>query len=132
MGQNADPAATPRPDISPFPSIVTNATTLDFFQYINYALFGVTTTDSTHIPSTLQIGASIIDQYDDDQLTTGIYFSGGSPTDPPCDPNATCMTFGADVGSTPPLPQSCVTLLPVPAYVSSGVFANRPSAVWVS
>ena len=126
VGQNANPAATPRPDISPFPSIVTATTTLDFFQYINYALFGVSSNDSTHIASTLQIGASIIDQYDDDQLTTGIYFSGGSPSDPPCDANATCMTFGADAGSTPPLPQSCVTLLPVPAYVSSGVFANRP------
>jgi hypothetical protein len=112
--------------LSAIPAFPGDLTTLDFFQYINYALFGVTTADSTHIPSTLQIGASIIDQYDDDPLTTGIYFSGGSPSDPPCDPGATCMTFGADAGSTPPLPQPCVTLSLVPAYVSSGVFANRP------
>ena len=125
VGQNPTPGATPRPDISPFPSILTTAAPLDFFQYINYALWGRTDADSTHIASTLQIGASIVDQYDDDLLTTGIYFSGRIPSDPPCDPSATCMTFGAD-GSTPPLPQSCVTLLPVPAYVSSGVFANRP------
>ena len=128
VGQDSNPAATPRPDISPFPSDPSNLTTLDFFQYINYALFGVTGVDpnnSAHFPFTLQIGASIIDQYDNDQLTTGIYFSGGSPSDPPCDPDATCMTFGAD-GSTPPLPQSCVTLSAVPPYATSGVFASRP------
>jgi hypothetical protein len=125
VGQNADPAATPRPDISPFPSIVTASTTFDFFQYINYALFGVNTSDSAHIAFTLQIGASIIDQYDDDLLTTGIYFSGGTPSDPPCDANPTCMTFGADAGSAPPPPQSCVTSS-VPSYSSSNVFANRP------
>jgi hypothetical protein len=116
--------------IPAFPNNPGALNTLDFFQYINYALFGyapsgVNTNDSTHIAFTLQIGASIIDQYDDDQLTTGIYFSGASPSDPPCDPSATCMTFGAD-GSAPPLPQSCVTSLPVPPYVSSNVFANRP------
>jgi hypothetical protein len=127
VGQDSNPAATPRPDISPFPSNTTLLNTLDFFQYINYALFGVTGSDpnlAQHFPPTLQIGASIIDQYDDDQLATGIYFNPGSNPDN-CDPSiSACITFGADAGSAPtPLP--CV-VSSSPAYVSSGVFANRP------
>jgi hypothetical protein len=122
VGQDSNPAATPRPDISPLP---TDLTTLDFFQYINYALFGVTTADSTHLPLTLQIGASIIDQYDNDQLTTGIYFNPGSDPDN-CDPSiSACITFGADAGSAPEPPLACV-VPSSPAYVSSNVFANRP------
>ena len=49
------------------------------------ALGSLSTADSTHIASTLQIGASMIDQYDDDLLTTGIYFDPGSNPDN-CDP----------------------------------------------
>ena len=126
VGQNPDPAATPRPDISPFPSILPTTTTpLDFFQYINYALWGRTDADSTHIASTLGVGAALIDQYDNDPLTTGIYFGSNAvtcDTDPPI--NA-CLVYGADAGSAPPPPLPCVAPSP-PAYVSSGVFVNRP------
>jgi hypothetical protein len=37
---------------------------LDFFQYLNYARYGVTASDSAHIATTLSIGAALIDQYD--------------------------------------------------------------------
>ena len=76
-------APTPWSAIPPFPS---DLTTLDFFQYINYALFGtgVTTADSTHIPYTLGIGAALIDQYDDgcntNALITGIYYGSNPAT----------------------------------------------------
>ena len=122
VGQSGN---TPLSAIPAFPGIFTT-TSLDLFQYINYALWGVTTADSnsTHIASTLQIGASIIDQYDDDLLTTGIYF-GSNPatcdTDPPI--NA-CLVYGADAGSAPPPPLPCVSSSP--PYVPSNVFANRP------
>jgi hypothetical protein len=111
-------------------------TALDFFQYINYALFGVTASDpsSIHFPFTLQIGASIIDQYDNDSLITGIHFTTTSGSDPNnCDGLTACITFGADGGSAGPQPPlSCVTPSPTPPpatpppYVSSGVFLNRP------
>ena len=114
---------TPLSAIPAFPGIFTT-TPLDLFQYINYALWGRIDPDSTHIASTLQIGASIIDQYDDDLLTTGIYFGSNlatCDTDPPI--NA-CLVNGADAGSAPPPPLPCVPSFP--PYVPSNVFANRP------
>src|SRR4029077_20704028 len=101
VGQSGN---TPLPAIPAFPS---DLTTLDFFQYINYALWGVTTADSNplHLSPTLQIGASIIDQYDDDPLTTGIYFNPGSnPAICDTDPPNACLVYGADSGSAPPSP----------------------------
>ena len=112
--------------LSAIPVLPSDLTTLDFFQYINYALFGVTATDAAHFPLTLQRGASIIDEYDNDALTTGIYFSPGSnPAN--CDPLiSACITFGADPGSTPPPPLSCV-VSPSPAPpTASNVSPNRP------
>ena len=94
IGNQGAISITPLSAIPVFPP--GDLTTLDFFQYINYALFGVTASDVAHLPLTLQRGASIIDEYDNDTLTTGIYFSGGSPSGTPCDPDATCITFGAD------------------------------------
>jgi hypothetical protein len=125
VGQDANPNATPRPDISPFPS---DLTTLDFFQYINYALFGRTDSDSTHCARTLEIGASIIDQYDNDTSSTGIYFNPGSAPYG-CDDSlaSSCITFGADAGSAGPsgTPLPCVTGVST-TYSPSGVFLNRP------
>jgi hypothetical protein len=96
--QNVSGSPTPLPAIPPFPS---DLTTLDFFQYINYALFGtgVTTPDSTHIPYTLGIGAALIDMYDTDAFITGIYYNGPNPAT--CDPaiNA-CVVYGAEQNQT--------------------------------
>ena len=93
---------TPLLAIPPFPSHLKN---LDFFQYINYALFGVTGNDPAlaHFPLTLQIGASVIDQYDNDSLTTRIYFNSG-PNSNNCDFSlgSACITFGADAGKRGP------------------------------
>lgn len=111
---------TPLPAIPPFPSNLTS-NPIDFFQYINYALWGRIDADSTHIASTLSIGASIIDQYDADQPTTGIYFGSNPAT---CDPTiAACLVYGADTNPPPP-PLPCVPS--APGYVASNVFINRP------
>jgi hypothetical protein len=85
--------------IPAFPSNLTT-TTPDFFQYINYALFGRTDSDSDHIPFTLGIGAALIDLYDADTLVTGIYY--GSPANNSlCDPDiAACIVYGAENGTT--------------------------------
>jgi hypothetical protein len=119
-----DPANhTPLSSIPAFPS---DLTTLDFFQYINYALFGVTTADSTHCPLTLQRGASIIDQYDSDALATGIYFNPGSNPDN-CDPLiSACITFGADSGSMVQPPLSCVVSASPTPPTAANVFLNGP------
>ena len=103
---NQDPLnTTPLSAIPPFPS---DFTTLDFFQYINYALFGVTTGDSTHIPFTLGIGAALIDASDADTnqlnnvnaLITGIYYGSSAAT---CDPAiAACLVYGAEQQTNSP------------------------------
>lgn len=57
----------------------------DFFQVLNYAEFSIETADTTHIATTLALGAAIIDQYDDGTsadpvtttTTTMIEYSGG-------------------------------------------------------
>ena len=64
VGQGTN--TTPLSAIPAFPS---DFTTLDFFQYINYALFGRIDDDSTHIPYTLGIGAALIDMYDVETTT---------------------------------------------------------------
>jgi hypothetical protein len=75
---------------------------LDFFQYLNYALFGVTTADSTDMPFTLGIGAALIDQYDNpitdpSKLLTGIYYGSHDPD--PCNsdpPVPACLVYGVE------------------------------------
>ena len=122
VGQGTN--TTPLPAIPPFP---TDLTTLDFFQYINYALFGVTAADALqlHFPSTLQRGASIIDEYDYDSMITGIYFIPGSNPDN-CDPSiSACITFGAETG-TPPPPLSCVRSPSPTPPPPIDVLPNRP------
>ena len=124
---NQDPNNTT--PLSAIPAFPGDLTKLDLFQYINYALFGtgVTTTDSDSLrfPSTLQRGASIVDEYDNDPLTTGIYFNPGSNPDN-CDPLiSACITFGAETG-TPPPPLSCVRSPSPTPPPPIDVFLNRP------
>jgi hypothetical protein len=60
-------------------------TSPEFFQLLNYAMNGTNSDDSTHLFTTLSIGAALIDQYDDSILsdpTTGtttamIEYNGG-------------------------------------------------------
>jgi hypothetical protein len=80
------------------PAFPSDLTTLDFFQYINYALFGVTTADSTNIPFTLGIGAALVDQYDAETTrVTGIYYGSSTPT---CDAGiGACLVYGAEFPS---------------------------------
>lgn len=102
-----NPTATPSPlsAIPAFPIDSTKLNTLDFFQYINYALFGRTDDDSTDIPYTLGIGAALIDQYDADggssnanAFITGIYY--GTNNTFTCDPGPpalnACLVYGAE------------------------------------
>jgi hypothetical protein len=90
---------TPLLAIPAFPG---DLTTLDFFQYINYALFGRTDSDSTDIPYTLGIGAALIDNYDADSsvtnaygLITGIYYGSAAA---PCavDGIPACLVYGME------------------------------------
>jgi hypothetical protein len=65
--------------------IPTFTTNPEFFQLLNYAINGTNSDDTTHIYTTLSIGAAVIDQYDDstaaDPLTgtttTMIEYNGG-------------------------------------------------------
>jgi hypothetical protein len=112
---------TPLSAIPPFPGNVTT-TPIDSFQYINYALWGRTDADPTHIASTLSIGASIIDQYDADGQSTGIYYGlTGAP--PNCDAiNDACLVYGLEqTGSY--VPPTCVS---PPTPTLSNVSPNRP------
>jgi hypothetical protein len=112
--------------LSAIPAFPSDLTTLDFFQYINYALFGVTISDpdSTHIASTLQIGASLIDQYDTDALITGIYYGGSNPAT--CDPLNACPVYGAEQNQNETgWSLMCISPQP-PMPTLSGVFVNRP------
>jgi hypothetical protein len=89
-----NPTATPSP-LPYIPAFPSDLTTLDFFQYINYALFGRTDNDSTDMPYTLGIGAALIDLYDADSLLTGIYYGSSALTT--CDTGiAACLVYGAE------------------------------------
>src|SRR5262249_37377005 len=58
----------------------------EFFQLLNYAVYSTNAADSTHIATTLSLGATIIDQYDDDTssdatantTSTMIEYAGGN------------------------------------------------------
>lgn len=110
VGQGTN--STPLSAIPAFPS---DLTTLDFFQYINYALFGVTTSpdpDPTHFPFTLGIGAALIDLYDADSLSTGIYYGSSAATCP--DGIPACLVYGAENGTTvsPTVGAGCMSSVP--------------------
>jgi hypothetical protein len=113
--------------LSAIPAFPSDLTTLDFFQYINYALFGVTTgadPDPTHFPFTLGIGAALIDQYDaGNALITGIYYGSNPATCDLSPPINACLVYGAEqTGSSvwyqpptcisAPTPQPLVTPTP--------------------
>lgn len=110
---NQDPNnTTPLLAIPAFPS---DLTTLDFFQYINYALFGVTTADSTDIPYTLGIGAALIDMYDTETtMLTGIYYGSHAASCP--DGIGACLVYGAEVTSSTARSQAptCISAPPSP------------------
>ncbi len=100
----------------------------EFFQLLNYAINGTNSDDTTHIYTTLSIGAAIIDQYDDSTVadpligitTTMIEYNGGwafglentDPGRPPASPSP----FPAPAGMSP---------TPPPA-VSGYVMLDRP------
>jgi hypothetical protein len=117
---------TPLPAIPAIPLDLTT-TTLDFFQYINYALFGRTDADQTDMPYTLGIGAALIDQYDTDTLLTGIYYS--APPNPAslCDPINACSVYGVEYATNGTVLRygdpsvQCVSALP-PDSAAQGSF----------
>jgi hypothetical protein len=104
----------------------------EFFQLLNYAINGTNADDSTHIFTTLSIGAAIIDQYDDNTAadpttgttTTMIEYNGGwafglentDPTRPSPSPIPTPSPFPSPGGMSP---------TPPPA-VSGYAMLNRP------
>jgi len=113
------PTASPTPTPTPTPTATPSSSTMDFFQYINYALFGRTCEapdDTTHVPYTLGIGAALIDQYDTDALNTGIYY-GSNATDP-CNsspPVNACLVYGPEqTGSTVTYPDPAGGCIPPP------------------
>ena len=90
---------TPAPGGSPAP---------DFFQILNYAYPGQT------IDQILSLGASIIDQYDADQVTTAIEYAG---------------TPGVALGmedADPPIAMGSPSPSPVPTPISGYVVLQRP------
>jgi Tfp pilus assembly protein PilX len=90
---------TPAPNGSPSP---------DFFQVLNYAYPGHT------ILQILSLGASIIDQYDADQVTTAVEYSG-SPG----------VAWGMENRGSP-LPMGSPSPSPVPTPISGYVVLQRP------
>jgi len=95
----------------------------EFFQLLNYAMNRTNAGDSSHILTTLSVGAALIDQYDDDTAadpltgttTTMIEYSGGwavglENTDP-ARPNASPAPspFPLPTGMSPPPPPAITT-----------------------
>jgi len=107
-------------------------TTPEFFQLLNYAMNGTNTDDTTHIFTTLSIGAAIIDQYDGSAAadpttgttTTMIEYNGGwafglensDPARPSPSPLPTPSPFPPPGGMSP---------TPPPA-ISTYVMLDRP------
>ena len=90
---------TPAPGGSPAP---------DFFQILNYAYPGQS------IAQILSLGASIIDQYDADQVTTAIEYAG-----------APGIAWGME-DADPPIPMGSPSPSPVPTPISGYVVLQRP------
>jgi len=115
--------------IDRIPSFTNNA---EFFQLLNYAINRTNSDDSTHIYTSLSIGAAIIDQYDDDAAadpttgttTTMIEYSGGwalgrennDPARPSPSPSPVPSPFPPPAGMLPAPPPA------IPTYV----MLNRP------
>lgn len=113
-------------------SIPAFTNTAEFFQLLNYALNGTNSDDSSHIYTSLSIGAAIIDQYDDNTsadpttgtTTTMIEYSGGwalglentDPARPSPSPSPIPSPFPPPGGMLP---------TPPPA-ISTYVMLNRP------
>jgi hypothetical protein len=121
VGQGTN--TTPLSAIPAFPP-TSQLNTLDFFQYMNYALFGVTAADTnlTHVACALQIGASIIDQYDADDQSTGIYY-GSNPAI--CDLSPAidaCLVYGLEQSGSYVAP----TCISPPAPTLTNISLNRP------
>ena len=111
------------------PAFTTNP---EFFQLLNYAINRTNSDDSTHIYTTLSIGAVIIDQYDDDgaadpvtgTTTTMIEYNGGwafglentDPARPTPSPSPVPSPFPPPAGMLP---------TPPPA-IGAYVMLNRP------
>ena len=102
----ATPSPTPTATPTGTPTIpLCGISTWDFFQYINYALFGRSiepSDDSTHVPYALGIGASLIDLYDADGLLTGIYYGSSAATCDISPPINACLVYGAEQSSGSP------------------------------
>ena len=90
---------TPAPGGSPAP---------DFFQVLNYAIPG------QPINKILSLGAAIIDQYDDDHVTTAIEYAG-SPG----------VAWGME-DMDPPIPMGSPSPSPVPPPISGYIVLQRP------
>ncbi|HST29820.1 MAG TPA: hypothetical protein VLK27_03155 [Chthoniobacterales bacterium] len=133
------------------PSFSTNP---EFFQLLNYALNGTNSDDSSHIYTSLSIGAAIIDQYDDDTAadpttgatTTMIEYNGGwaqglennDPARPSPSPSPVSSPFPPPAGMLPTPPPAIATyvMLNRPfrnsgelgyAFKASGVATPTPS-----
>ena len=104
----------------------------EFFQLLNYAINRTNSDDSTHLYTTLSIGAAIIDQYDDDTAfdpatgttTTMIEYTGGwafglENTDP-ARPNP------SPVPTPSPFPSPTGMLPTPPPAIATYVMLNRP------
>jgi hypothetical protein len=122
------------------PAFITNP---DFFQLLNYAMNGTNSDDTTHVYTTLSIGAAVIDQYDDstaaDPLTgittTMIEYNGGwafglentDPGRPPVSPSPSPAPAG--MSPTPPPAVSGYVILDRPfRNVGEFGYAFRASA----
>ncbi|HZE13848.1 MAG TPA: hypothetical protein VE086_08825 [Chthoniobacterales bacterium] len=106
------------------------STSPEFFQLLNYAMNGTNSDDSTHLFTTLSIGAALIDQYDDSILsdpTTGtttsmIEYNGGwavglenvDPARP--SPSPQLSPFPSPFGMSPT----------PPPFVANYAMLNRP------
>jgi hypothetical protein len=104
----------------------------EFFQLLNHAMNGTNGDDSSHILTTLSVGAALIDQYDDDTAgdpltgttTTMIEYSGGwalgleniDPARPSPSPSPIPSPFPPPTGMSPTPPPA------IPTYV----MLNRP------
>ncbi len=103
----------------------------DFFQLLNYAVYSTTSDDATHIDTTLTLGATIIDQYDDD-----------SSVDPTTNTTSTMIEYGGgnwatgmeNVDPARPSPSPQPSPFPPPAgmsptprpFIAGYTMLNRP------